>query len=249
MTESVAEGALKENFSASDYLDAEKELTDFLNKIGTLQGRYQAARKKWKGRGLVLGDFDAIQKLKRLDEQDVRDSERTRQKYAKWAGLDLGFQAAFDFEPLAAEDQQKRDKNNTIQLGFLAGKRGDPRLSNPFADDPGNIGYAAWDEGWSQGDTDAFNSAAPQPARQPTKGQGPEAGGGRKRKAKDAAPEAKHDEVPVEQHSVQVGANVDEITGELLFDEKFVDENGNEVPDPRGADDPLEIPAFLKRTQ
>lgn len=237
MTDSAADGARRENFSAKDFLQAEAELTDLLNKSQAATARYKAGRKRWKGFGLDLKAYDAVQTLRRQDEADVLDDERTRAKYARWVGLELGFQEAFEFAPMTPQETEQRTKNDAIQMGYQAGRRGDPRASNPFADDPGNIGFAAWEEGWNQGDSDTFNAAAPTAPRQPTKGQGPEAGGGRK-KAKDKPVEP----VAEPQHDEAVTITDGTITSVTITS------SGPGYPTEPPAD-PLDIPAFLKRTQ
>lgn len=272
MTESAAEGARRENFGAKDFLAAEAELNDLLNKVESAKGRYKAARKRWKSDGLNLAMYDAVQTLKKQDEADVADNERDRLKYAKWANLDLGFQSTFEFTPLTPKEQEQRDMNDATQLGYLAGRRGDERKSNPFQ--AGTVAYAAFDTGWINGEKEHFDDAKKEP-RQPAKGAGPEvSGGAKKRKAAkeqnpepvggNAEPGAAAGAEPLREGGSLVeateasqgeGVRTSEQAGSAQPEDDAA-AGGSPAPEaeipisgaPVQDEDPLEIPAFLKRS-
>lgn len=190
MAKAAKDDAAHLNVSPDTIVDAVADLTEYKEKVTTAAGKYQARRKHWKKLGVNLTVLDAIMTLKRMDEADVQADEVDRQRYARWLGVELGFQTSLDLPEPTPAVKDKVTKHDAYWQGHAAGKRGDPRTSNPA--DTGTIAHAAFDQGWNDGDTEAFNGAKVVPIK-PNKGKAGGEMGPKKKADKQDAVVSKND--------------------------------------------------------
>lgn len=175
MADTAKADASRLNMSPATLLDAVKDLQELEDRKTSIIGKIRARRKAAKEAGVNLREMDAVIALKRMDPDEIRANEEDRLKYCKWLGVNLGFQASLELPEPDAKHVEKLTKYDTHRGGYEAGKRGDPRNSNPH--EVGTIAHASWDQGWNDGDNDVFQAAKP-PAkpRAAKKGAGPEMG-------------------------------------------------------------------------
>jgi len=170
MAAKAKDEAVKLNVSAATVADALDDIVAYKAKVTSATGKLRARRKYWQDQGVNLKVLDEMIALKNQDEQDVRDDEVDRQRYAKWLQVDLGFQAELDIPAPEPSVVEKVAKHDAYWIGHAAGKNGDVR--NPERFGVGTIAQAAYDQGWNDGDTEVFDNA--KPPRKVKKGAGPE---------------------------------------------------------------------------
>ena len=177
MAEKASDDAAKANFGASDFIAAMEEISKLNDAKDAAVNRIRQARKRWKGLGLNLKQFDAVMTLRNADADDIMQDELDRQRYAKWGGVDLGFQATFDFGEIEEpndEASEKLAKFDAYQQGVAAGTSGDARSANPH--DTGTVAHVAWDQGWQDHDNEEWKAANAGKPKRAKKGAGPEVG-------------------------------------------------------------------------
>lgn len=170
MAETVKEDAKRRNLSAATFQDFVEELSTLGDQKDRIVGKIRNRRKAAKEAGINLGEMDAVLKLKTMDTQEVKDNEADRLQYAKWLKVDLGFQASLELPEPDEKQVARLTKFDTHRAGYEAGKRGDPRNTNPH--EPGTVAHPFWDQGWADGDNDVFQNAAKPKARVAKKGAG-----------------------------------------------------------------------------
>lgn len=188
MAETAKADVQKRNLTASTFQDFVEELATLGDQKDRIVGKIRNRRKAAKEAGINLGEMDAVLKLKTMDTDEIKQNEADRLLYAKWLKVDLGFQASLDLPEPDAAHIERVTKHDTYWQGYEAGKRGDLRNSNRYAEQPGSVAYASWDKGWGDGDDDVFKNAAKPKPRSVKKGEGAEMGP--TDEDKDAAPDA-----------------------------------------------------------
>lgn len=186
MAETAKADVQKRNLSASTFQDFIEELTTLDDQKNRIVGKIRSRRKAAKEAGINLGEMDAVLKLKTMDTDEIKQNEADRLLYAKWLKVDLGFQASLELPEPEPAQIARLTKFDTHRAGYEAGKRGDPRNTNPH--EPGTVAHPFWDQGWNDGDTDVFQNAAKPKPRPVKKGAGAEMGP--TDEEKDAAPDA-----------------------------------------------------------
>lgn len=178
MAKKATDDSAKANFGAGDFVQAMEELAKLTEAKDAAVNRIRQARKRWKGLGLNLGQYDAVMKLRSMDGDEIIQDELDRQRYSKWAAIDLGFQATFEFGDIEEPDDEAAErlsKFDSYQAGIAAGRAGDPRSANPS--DAGTVSHVAWDQGWQDHDNDEWKAAQAVKPKKAKKGAGPEVTG------------------------------------------------------------------------
>lgn len=180
MANKAKDDAIKANFTSLDFADAREELETIKGEMELVRARWNRRRKRWKSRGLVLGEYDAVMKLAGMDGGEVKEKEVTRHRYATWMRVDLGYQATFDFGSIEAPSPEATDKLakfDAYRQGIADGRAGAGRSANPHA--AGTIANVAWDQGFNDHDSEEWKAAEPErkaAKKAAKKGAGPEVG-------------------------------------------------------------------------
>lgn len=112
----------------------------------------RTARKRAKAAGVILADYDAAVRLKRMDP-DERDSHLLNMaRYAKWLGCELGTQAELfgEAEKPTEKAAARHAEYEAEERGYTDGTHGVAADNGPYPQ--GTPFAAAWARGWSKGD-------------------------------------------------------------------------------------------------
>lgn len=174
MADSAKEDAKRENLRPDVYQDFVESIGDLVAQKDRLVAKIRNERKRAEGAGVNLEMMDAAIKIKKKDSARRATDEADLVKYLRWMGCELvGYQAAMDLPPPDTSHLERIAKYDAHKQGYAAALDGDLRKANPY--DAGTVAFVAWDMGWSDGDNDIFNGAAPKPkAKKAKKGAGPE---------------------------------------------------------------------------
>lgn len=178
MAENAKNDAAALNMTPALLLQCVEALDSLDDKKNSIVGKIRSERQRFKSLGVNLKVLDAIRTLRNADEMDVKADEQDRVRYAQWLGLDLGFQATFEFGAAPGADPDHEANlakyNATIQ-GKLAARNGEPRSNNPH--EVGTVAHVAFDTGWAMATDEEFENAKPTKPKKAKKGAGPEVTG------------------------------------------------------------------------
>lgn len=121
----------------------------------------RTARKRAKAAGVILADYDAAVRLKRMDSDERETHLLNMARYCAWLGCELGTQADMFGEPEKPTEKSaaRHAEYEAEERGYTDGTHGVPADNGPYQ--LGTPIAAAWARGWSKGD--AFRQGLAQP--------------------------------------------------------------------------------------
>jgi hypothetical protein len=124
----------------------------------TAQARIRNIYKRAKADGItpkvLKAKRDEANQAPEEREQEIREGALIEHAMGMHKTFDIlqAQQADMDFGEASEEMKERQIRRDAMKDGMDAGRAGHARSTNPFANQPGTVAHAAWDNGWIQGD-------------------------------------------------------------------------------------------------
>lgn len=159
----------KSNVTPEMVLEFHRQIRDAERKKDEAVALVRSARKRAKAAGVILADYDAANRLRKMDQDERELHLQNLARYASFMGCPLGTQGALFGEVEAPTEKAAAEHAayEARERGYTDGTHGAPADNNPYP--AGSPHAAEWARGWADGD--AFRQGIAQPGdEQPKRG-------------------------------------------------------------------------------